>query len=449
MKHSRTLALVAVMFLVACSDDSTGPPPDDGGNNNNPTPQATAPGTPNGIATTATIGAAGGTLASDDGLFAIDIPAGALSSDTTITIQPITNTAWGGVGNGYRLTPDGLTFAQPVDLVFDVAPGDLVGSHPDFLKVAFQNSEGYWYLLNNSSYGETEGTLTAQTTHFTDFSQFEGLQIRPGSASVGTSGTVDLNVRYCHGEPAGELVSLVFSCDEENVPLDTFSNWSVNGISGGNTTVGRVVEVGGGHARYTAPASVPQSNPVAVSVDVAVAGGGSQTLVSNITIGSSWYGTATGDWGEGEKVVATVVWNSAGTFQTIETFDASGSIVYSPDTDYGPSCSFVSLTPDHAEIQPLDGHLIIDHSTNPATWYGGGSTGLLATTCFTCEGWEVPDCQENLTFLTWMNADQQDGWQVSEDGNTISKSWIDLTGDGVTYTIEFQRGAPPTRLARK
>ena len=46
---------------------------------------------------------------------------------------------------------------------------------------------------------------------------------------------------------------------------------------------------------------------MAVSVDVAVSGGGSQTLVSNITISGGWYGTATADWGEGEKIVATVV----------------------------------------------------------------------------------------------------------------------------------------------
>ena len=59
----------------------------------------------------------------------IDVPAGALASDTDITIQPITNTAWGGIGNGYRLTPDGLTFTQPVDLVFDVAPETLAGNN--------------------------------------------------------------------------------------------------------------------------------------------------------------------------------------------------------------------------------------------------------------------------------------------------------------------------------
>ena len=294
MKHSRVLALVVLMFFVACGDDSTGPPPDDGGNNN-PQPQATAPGTPNGTATTATIGAAGGTLASDDGLFAIDIPAGALSSDTTVTIQPITNTAWGGVGNGYRLEPNGLTFAQPIDLVFDVAPEILAETAPAFLDVAVQNSAGFWYVLKNRTYDDVDGTLTCTTTHFSDYSNIEGVQIRPGSATVGTSGTVSLYVRICTRETiAGDpdLTALVYACDDELAPLSTISNWSVNGISGGNNTVGRVASTGTFAARYTAPASVPQNNPVAVSVETNFAGA-SALLVCTITIGSQWTGTAT------------------------------------------------------------------------------------------------------------------------------------------------------------
>ncbi|HEU4928395.1 MAG TPA: hypothetical protein VFU38_01085, partial [Candidatus Krumholzibacteria bacterium] len=147
MKRIGPLALAVLMFL-ACGDDDPAGPPDDNGNNNNPEPQATAPGTPNGPATSLTIGAAGGTLASDDGNFSLDIPAGALSSDTEIIIQPITNTAWGGVGNGYRLEPDGLTFSIPVELVFDVAPETLEGTHPDFIDVAYQNDQGFWYVIN-------------------------------------------------------------------------------------------------------------------------------------------------------------------------------------------------------------------------------------------------------------------------------------------------------------
>ena len=448
MKRICPLALVLLM-LVACGDDDPAGPPDDG-NNNNPEAQATAPGTPNGPATSATIGAAGGTLASDDGNFSIDIPAGALSSDTEIIIQPITNTAWGGVGDGYRLEPDGQTFALPVELVFDVAPETLVGSAPEFLNVVVQDDEGFWYVLNNSAYNEAGGTLTAQTTHFSDYSQFEGLQIRPGSASVSTSGTVNLNVRYCFSTAGGdeELVSLVYSCDEELAPLNSFSNWSVNGIPGGDNTVGTVVTLGGGDtaARYTAPASVPQNNPVAVSVETNV-GGSPTTLVCNITIGSKWYGTATVDYGGGEKVTAYVVWKSAYTYQNLEMFvPESGTMTYAPDTHFDPPCWFVSFGPSTADILTDDGQLFIDHTTSPGKFYGTASSGLLATYCFSCDGWDEPDCQESLYFLTWLAAVEEDGWDL-DDENTISHAWADLSGsDPVGYAIEFTRGAPPAPL---
>ncbi len=447
MKHARELALAVLLMCVACGDDSTGPS-DDGGGNNNPEPQATAPGTPNGAATNAIIGAAGGTIVSDDGSFSIDVPAGALASDTDITIQPITNTAWGGLRNGYRLTPDGLTFTQPVDLVFDVAPQDLAGSHPDFLDVAFQTSEGFWQVVENPRYDDAAGTFTVSTTHFTDYSLTQGLQIRPPTANVGTGGTVDLNVKYCFEEVIDGVI-IVYNCDVPNPA--TYSNWSVNGIPGGNATVGRVVSTGGASARYTAPSSVPQNNPVAVSVSTS-GGSSTTTLVSNITIGGQWYGTATADWGEGEKIVANVVWESNGTFQNIETFTATGWVKYYPDTDFGEVCEFVSLTPDTVSIKGIDGHLIIDHSTNPATWYGGGYTILDANQCYICDGWEQPECEQFQFGLTWMAADQQDGWEVSEHGQTISKAWFDLTGNGVGYIVEFQRGAPPassTPVARR
>ena len=53
---------------------------------------------PNGIPVSKTIGSGGGTV-SIDGAVEIEIPAGALSADTEITIQPVTNNAPNGNGN--------------------------------------------------------------------------------------------------------------------------------------------------------------------------------------------------------------------------------------------------------------------------------------------------------------------------------------------------------------
>src|SRR5262245_38775453 len=123
MKRSLS-CLIAALLLVSCGGGDDGAGPGNGGNNNNelPDPVATAPGTPDGAPSVQTIGAGGGTITNAGAGFTIDIPAGALASDTEITVQPITNTAWGGIGQGVRLTPDGLTFTQPVTLTFDIAP---------------------------------------------------------------------------------------------------------------------------------------------------------------------------------------------------------------------------------------------------------------------------------------------------------------------------------------
>jgi hypothetical protein len=447
MKRTLLIALFALAFVSCGGDDGAGP--GNGGNDNPPEPVPTAAGVPDGFPITASIGAAGGSISSTDDDFTLEIPPGALASDTDITIQPITNTAWGGVGSGYRLTPDGLTFAVPVSLVFEIDAEDLVGTAPEFLDVAVQDDEGFWYVLKNRTYDDGAGTLTCTTTHFSDYSNIEGVQIRPASASVGTGGTVNLSVQHCYREtiPGDDnLAALVYTCDDDLAPLNVLSNWSVNGVTGGNTTVGRVVATGSHSARYTAPASIPQNNPVAVSVQTTFAGR-SALLVSNITIGSTWYGTATAQWDNNEKVVATVVWTSAGTIQNIETFEPSGEIVYTPDTDYGEVCWFVSITPNTAPILSADGALIIDHSTDPPTFYGYGSTGLLATTCYTCEGWEEPDCQEYLQFPEWFNALQEDHWETGADGQTISKSWFDINS-GTGYVVEFTRGSPPPAFAR-
>ena len=99
-------------------------------------------------------------------------------------------------------------------------------------------------------------------------------------------------MQYCFQQPVNDpdLVALVYSCDEDLAPLGTFTNWSANGITGGNGTVGTVAKLNaqGSRAKYTAPASVPAANPVAVSV-VAQGRRGSTTLASDITIGGLWY----------------------------------------------------------------------------------------------------------------------------------------------------------------
>ena len=92
------------------------------------TPMPTAKGTSIGGKATMTIGPAGGTLASTDGILTLTVPPGALAADVTIGIEPVTNTAPLGIGASYRLTPEGTTFAVPATVRMPFTSADLAGS---------------------------------------------------------------------------------------------------------------------------------------------------------------------------------------------------------------------------------------------------------------------------------------------------------------------------------
>ncbi len=82
-----------------------------------------------------------------DGRLELTVPPGALSSDIILSAQPITNTAFGGLGTAYRLEPDGTTFAKPVTLMFKAGAEDLGKVSIEGMGMAFQDAEGYWNRL--------------------------------------------------------------------------------------------------------------------------------------------------------------------------------------------------------------------------------------------------------------------------------------------------------------
>ncbi|HYA24128.1 MAG TPA: hypothetical protein VEF05_08205 [Terriglobales bacterium] len=68
-------------------------------------------------------------------------------------------------------------------------------------------------------------------------------------------------------------------------------NWYVNGILGGNTTVGTIGNTGSNNTTYTAPATVPNPSAVAIKAvsvaDTGASGSASATIVANPTINLS------------------------------------------------------------------------------------------------------------------------------------------------------------------
>jgi hypothetical protein len=259
-------------------------------------PQTTAVGTSTGPAASQTIGPTGGSLTSGDGQLRVTIPAGALAAATNVTIEPITALAPWALGPAYRLGPVGLEFATPVSIAFHYDESQLVGTTPLLLWIVSQDSTGAWPYASAVVLDTTAKVLTAQSTHFSDWSIIEGMQLRPPSAEVDPGAHVALKLQYCHGGALGydcdEPVPGPTTPDDDDLPAmptgmagPDATSWAVNGVAGGSATYGFVD--GSVHgADYVAPSDAPDDqNPVAVSLRVLdFHGHPVTTVVSNIKV---------------------------------------------------------------------------------------------------------------------------------------------------------------------
>jgi hypothetical protein len=108
--------------------------------------------------------AAAGSLASDDGVLSVDVPAGAVASPTEFSVQRITNTA-PGVGTSYRLGPTGIALAQLVTLTFRPA---VAGTPVAGLSVMTRDpATGFWTAVTqNLVVDAVAGTLTVTVSTF-------------------------------------------------------------------------------------------------------------------------------------------------------------------------------------------------------------------------------------------------------------------------------------------
>ena len=265
-----------------------------------PTAVTTPTGTPIGEPSTVMIGADGGTLDSPDSRLTLTIPAGALESDTEITIQPISGESPGAIGGGFRLGPDGTEFAKPVTLTFTYSDDDLEGTVAEALGGAYQSSDDSWYWLE-PSLDVSAKSVSVSTDHFSDYALVKGFNLRPSRGSVEPNDTLALSVVYCFAAsiPGAdeELATLggldcrdtVAANGDDLAPLlksSTVKQWYVNGVVGGSATNGTITG-SGASATYKAPSKAPSGGKVSVSGRMSYnkAEGGSVLLVSEVTIG--------------------------------------------------------------------------------------------------------------------------------------------------------------------
>jgi len=238
-------------------------------------PIQTAVGFPTGFIANKTIGNSGGFIASADGRAELIFPAGALADNVNITIQAITNNAPNGMGNAYRFLPEGIKFLQPVTLKIHYTASDLASTLADLMGIAFQDSVGTWYRINNFTNDPVNKTISAPINHFSDWSMFEIMSIAPSAASVKVDETIELEVTRISPESDDEEVAPLLQKIDKIV-------WSASaGTLTGSDDKSRV---------FTAPPKIPSQNPVAISAQIQISFKyhgktfNKTSLVSNITI---------------------------------------------------------------------------------------------------------------------------------------------------------------------
>ncbi len=226
---------------------------------------ATPIGKPIGEAVSIKMNKDGGSIKSGDGRVELMIPEGALTSKTNISIRAITNHAAGGVGNAYEFEPSGTVFTKPVQLIFHYTKEELNGTLAELKSIATQSNNGIWYSLKNIIVDTIAQTLTTTIEHFSSYATFDRVKLKPELANLKVGKSIPMVVIYNNLNDPNNT--------EENSELQWSNeeaskwNWLVNGIPNGNTTTGRITGKTNGKI-FTAPQTVPDANPVAVTVNL-------------------------------------------------------------------------------------------------------------------------------------------------------------------------------------
>lgn len=260
MSHLLMMAMVGGILFTACSKSSkeTAEPV---------VPQVTEVGNVFGQATTATINAQGGTVATPDGQVSITIPAGALTSSTVISIQSVENTNPGGFGLNYRLLPHGISFAKPVSIKFSYAQYVDSIALQDALAIAYQDEDRVWKIPKGFIVDKVKKEVSVQSTHFSDWSVMNYLSLKPVYSILQTGQQLTLTAWTC--VDINDQLEIIYVMDDDSNPVVPVSKlmplpakfikqWELGGEG--------KLDPKGNTALYTAPANEPSRNPVAVSV---------------------------------------------------------------------------------------------------------------------------------------------------------------------------------------
>ena len=144
------------------------------------------------VATGTVIGATGGTVTGGNGSVVVTVPPGAVSTDTPISITPVSGalpapTSADLAGTAYQIGPSGLTFSQPVTikLKYELATLPLWSMSGDL--VVMVNSGAGWSSLGGITVDPVAHTVSGTTSSLGSLSESIGTTFGRMSSSGGRS----------------------------------------------------------------------------------------------------------------------------------------------------------------------------------------------------------------------------------------------------------------------
>ena len=214
----------------------------------------------------------GGRLISADKKIELVFPEGAITTKTTISIQPVTNTSIDGIGKGYDLEPAGTQFQIPVQLIFHYTDKDMEDGSPQLMAIASQNEKGIWYVLREIKLDTVSKTIAGSIKHFSAWALTWGFSLRPEKTRVKVSKTVDIlaipkPIDAENKDQKLEVYHGIFGPEAEN-PIGWYANVVLNGDADNGTFGNSSYPLLTWRETYKAPAKVPSRNPVEIMLAI-------------------------------------------------------------------------------------------------------------------------------------------------------------------------------------
>ena len=148
------------------------------------------------VEATTEIGADGGTVSL--GAISVDVPAGTLGAETTLSIQFAASHPDGNIGPAYEIDASGAALLAPVIIAYKVDAADLPkGTALADVRLAFA-ADGIWQALPDCNVDVPAGVVRCETTHFSTWGAVPPLPPIPCSTTA----------------DCPEMECMVASCDE-------------------------------------------------------------------------------------------------------------------------------------------------------------------------------------------------------------------------------------------